>query len=73
MLKYYLKAALERATFQNLPGNTFKGEIPDFDGLSATGDTLDACRANLEVALEDWVLTALQLDFPLPDVGIPMS
>lgn len=73
MLGPYLNAAMARATIDKQANDTFKGEIPGFDGLEATGPTLEACRANLEKALEEWVLLYLQLDFPLPDVGIPTT
>jgi len=44
MLTKYIGAAMRRATYEILPDGTFYGEIPDFQGVYANADTLEACR-----------------------------
>ena len=37
----------------------YYGEIPDIPGVWATGKRLKECEANLQAALEDWLLFLL--------------
>ena len=74
MLTDYIRAAMHHATYEKLDDNTFYGEIPGLDGLYANGPTLEACRDELESALEDWILFGLTNDFPVPAVdGIDLT
>jgi predicted RNase H-like HicB family nuclease len=67
MLVSYLKAALRKAHYEMLPEDgQFYGEIPECRGVYATGDTLEACRDELEEVLEEWVLLRLHRNLPLP-------
>jgi len=52
----------------------FYGEIPDCQGVWATGKTLEECREELEAALEDWILfrVSRQLAVPVID-GIDLT
>jgi predicted RNase H-like HicB family nuclease len=69
MLTEYLKAALQQATYKLLDdGEGYFGEIPGFQGLWATSATLEACRIELEEALEEWILLGLKLGHPLPEI-----
>jgi len=69
MLRAYLDAAMARARFERLEGDAgYYGEIPGLDGLWASAPTLDGCRDELASALEDWVMTGLQLGHDLPAV-----
>ena len=71
MLTPYLNAALARAKIEQDPEDKlFYGEVPGFEGVFADGPTFEACRDELERVLEEWVLIQLQMDFPLPDVGV---
>lgn len=54
MLTEYIRAAMKKARYEILPDDkTFYGEIPDFDGVYANADTLEACRDELEDVLEE--------------------
>ncbi len=69
MLSEYIKIAMERATYKLLDdGEGFFGEIPGFQGLWANAPTQDACQANLEIALEEWILLGLKLGHALPEI-----
>ena len=69
MLTAYIRAALRRAHYEILPDDgSFYGEIPDFPGVYADADTLEACRDELEEVLEEWVLLRVSRQLALPIV-----
>jgi len=75
MLTNYIRAAMHSARYEILPDNgSFYGEIPDFRGLWANAPTLEACREELESALEDWILIRIadQLELPVVE-GIELT
>jgi predicted RNase H-like HicB family nuclease len=56
MLTSYIHAAMQMAKYEILEGHTYYGEIPGFQGVWANADSLDACREELQSALEDWLV-----------------
>jgi predicted RNase H-like HicB family nuclease len=69
MLTAYVKAAMRRARYEILPDDgSFYGEIPDFRGVYANADTLEACRDELEEVLEEWILLRVSRQLALPVV-----
>lgn len=67
MLTEYINAAMHQATYKILPDdNTYFGEIPGFDGVWANEPTLEACRDELQSALEGWLLLGLHQHHPIP-------
>ncbi|CUU36802.1 MAG: type II toxin-antitoxin system HicB family antitoxin [Fimbriimonadales bacterium] len=75
MLTKYIQKAMERATFEHLPEEgCYYGEIPGFDGVWATGATLEACRAELQEVLEEWILMRVAMHLPVPQIeGIALK
>jgi predicted RNase H-like HicB family nuclease len=75
MLTRYIRAAMQKARYEILPDdNTFYGEIPGFQGIYANASTLEACRNELEEALEEWILLRISRNLPLPVVdGIELT
>jgi predicted RNase H-like HicB family nuclease len=74
MLTNYIQAAMRRATYELLGDGTFYGEIPGFQGVWANAATLEACREELQSALEDWMLVRISDRLPLPVVdGIDLN
>lgn len=70
MLLDYIRAAMRGAKYEILPDdNTFYGEIPNFTGVYANKDTLEACREELEEVLEEWILFRISQNLPLPVVN----
>ncbi len=48
----------------------FFASIPEFEGLWATGATVEDTRNDLEVALESWLIAALTISrSPVPKLG----
>lgn len=70
MIVEYLRAALEKATYEIIDDEEpFYGEVTGVDGVWATGKTLEACRRNLSQALEDWILFSVHRGAALPVLG----
>ncbi len=75
MLTKYIQGAMCKARYEIISGEEpFYGEIPGFDGVYATGETLEACRETLEEVLEEWMLLHISMHLPLPIVdGIELT
>lgn len=75
MLTRYIRAAMQKARYEILPDdNTFYGEIHGFQGIYANASTLEACRNELEEALEEWILLRISRNLTLPVVdGIELT
>jgi predicted RNase H-like HicB family nuclease len=70
MLLQYIQTALDRAQYEIIEDEEpFYGEVPELEGVWATGKTLENCRRNLADAIEDWVLFSLARNFPIPPLG----
>ena len=75
MLTDYIRGAMHQAIYEILSDDgSFYGEIPGFQGVWANASTLEACREELQSALEDWILvrTADHLELPIVD-GIDLN
>jgi predicted RNase H-like HicB family nuclease len=67
MFNDYIQAAIAQATYEFLPNDaTFYGEIEGFQGVYATGFTIEACRKELMEVLEEWILLSIARHLPLP-------
>ncbi|MGB7157568.1 MAG: hypothetical protein WBD40_05850 [Tepidisphaeraceae bacterium] len=67
MLTEYIQAAMAKARYEILDdGEGHFGEIPGLDGLWANADTLDACRLELQSALESWILVGIWHHHEIP-------
>jgi predicted RNase H-like HicB family nuclease len=74
MLTAYIGAAMRRAEYEKLEDGSYYGEIAGLEGVYADAASLEACRAELQSALEDWILFGLANGFPLPPIdGIELS
>ena len=56
MLTKYIQAALARARYDLLKDGSYYGEIKLCPGVWAEGNTLEACRAELQEVLEEWLV-----------------
>lgn len=68
MLTSYLHAAMRKAHYEIMDDGAFYGEIPGFQGVYASAPTLEACRDELQEALEGWLVLGLRFGHPLPEV-----
>lgn len=70
MLSEYVRGAMARARYEILgDDHSYYGEIPGFDGVYASADTLEECRTELEQVLEEWMLFRVSRNLPLPEVN----
>ena len=69
MLTAYINAAMRKAHYEILPnGEGYFGTIEGLQGVWANADTLEACREELQEALEEWIVLGLRLGHQLPDI-----
>lgn len=74
MLTEYIQAAMRRASYEKLEDGSYYGEIPGLQGVYADEPTLEACRAELQSALEDWIVFGLVNGFPIPPLdGVDLT
>lgn len=74
MLTAYIRAAMQKADYEELEDGAYYGEIPGLQGVYADEPTLEACREELQSALEDWILFGLVNGFPIPPIeGIDLN
>lgn len=61
MLIQYIQAALERAKYEIINNEEpYYGEVPELEGVWATGKTLEECRRNLEEVIDEWIVIRLR-------------
>ena len=69
MLLSYIQNAMRLAKYEILEDGGYYGEIPGFEGVWAQADTLEACRDELQSALENWLVLGLHMGHDLPVVA----
>ena len=70
MFGEYIQAAMERATYEIIDDPApFYGEVPELQGVWATGKTLEECRKELQSVIEGWIALKLRLEHPIPAIG----
>jgi predicted RNase H-like HicB family nuclease len=70
MLIEYIHAALEKARYEIIEDDEpYYGEVPELDGVWATGSTLEECRKNLEEVIDEWIVFRLRKGLSLPPIG----
>ncbi|MEG4232781.1 type II toxin-antitoxin system HicB family antitoxin [Microcoleus sp. Pol11C3] len=66
MLTKYITTAMQKATYELLEDGTFYGEIPECQGVWGNAPTPEACREDLQDALEGWIILGLRFSHTLP-------
>ena len=70
MIREYLDAAMQRAHYELIEDEEpFYGEVPELQGVWATGKTLEECRHNLAEAVDGWILIRLARGLSIPPLG----
>lgn len=70
MLTEYIQAALSKAKYEIINDEEpYYGEIPELEGVWATGKTLEECRKNLEEVIDGWIVVRLKKGLPIPPLG----
>ena len=69
MLTRYIQAAMAHAHYELLAdGEGYFGQIPELSGVWAQAETLEACRQQLQDALEGWILLRVRFGRTLPEI-----
>ena len=70
MIREYIDAALERATFEIIDDKEpYYGEVPGLQGVWASGNTLEECRRNLAEVIDGWLVVRLKRGLAIPPLG----
>ncbi|MBI4339741.1 MAG: type II toxin-antitoxin system HicB family antitoxin [Chloroflexi bacterium] len=70
MLAEYIAAALSRAKYEIIDDEEpYYGEVPELDGVWATGKTLEECRRNLAEVIDGWLVVRLKRGLPIAPIG----
>ena len=70
MINEYVDAALSNAKYEIIDDEEpYYGEIPELEGVWATGKTLEECRHNLAEVIDGWLVVRLKKALPIPPIG----
>lgn len=70
MFAEYTLAALERAQYKVIDDHEpIFGEVPELEGVWATGKTIEECRRELVSAIEGWIALRLKMGDSIPQIG----
>ena len=65
---------MHRAEYEKLEDGTYYAAVPGLQGVYADATSLEACRDELQSALEDWILFGLANGFAIPPIdGIDLN
>jgi len=70
LITEYIEAALSRAKYEIIDDEEpYYGEIPELEGVWATGKTLEECRRSLAEVIDGWLVVKLKKGLPVPPIG----
>ena len=70
MFAEYIQAALERAQYKIIDNpEPVLGEVPELEGVWATGSTVEDCRRELISVIEGWIALRLRMGDSIPSIG----
>lgn len=70
VVKKYIEAALSKVKYEVINDEEpYYGEIPDLQGVWATGKTKEECRNNLAEVLDGWLVIRLKRGLAIPPMG----
>jgi predicted RNase H-like HicB family nuclease len=70
MIREYIEMALKHAHYEIIDDeNPFYGEVPELQGVWASGKTLEECRERLADTIDGWILVRLSHGLSIPEIG----
>ena len=70
MIRDYIDAAMRRDHYEIIDDEEpYYGEVPELQGVWASGKTLEECRENLSDVVEGWVLIRIARGLAVPPLG----
>jgi len=71
MIAEYIEAALSKARYEIIEDEEpYYGEVPELEGVWATGKTLEECRKDLAEVIDGWIMVRLRKGLSLPPIGV---
>ena len=69
MITEYINTALSKAKYEIIDdAEPYYGEVPEMEGVWATGKTLEECRHNLAEVIDGWLVLRLRRGLPIPTI-----
>ena len=69
MITDCINAALNKAKYELIEDEySYYGEVPDLQGVWASGKTLEECRRNLAEVIDSWLVLSLKKGLPIPAI-----
>jgi predicted RNase H-like HicB family nuclease len=78
MFSEYMDVALKKAQYKIIDDEyPYFAEVPELDGVWATGKTIEDCRNELIEVIEEWIVARLQKGLSIPalngqTIGTPL-
>jgi len=70
LITQYIEAALSKARYEIVEDEEpYYGEVPELEGVWATGKTLEECRRNLAEVIDGWLVVRLRRGLDIPSIG----
>jgi predicted RNase H-like HicB family nuclease len=70
LITQYIEAALSRARYEIIEDEEpYYGEVPELEGVWATGKTLEECRHNLAEVIDGWLVVRIRKGLDIPPIG----
>jgi predicted RNase H-like HicB family nuclease len=70
LIAQYTEAALNSARYEIIEDEEpYYGEVPELEGVWATGKTLEECRHNLAEVIDGWLVVRLRRGLDIPSIG----
>jgi predicted RNase H-like HicB family nuclease len=70
MLTEYIEAAMSKAKYEMIEDEEpYYGEVPELEGVWASGKTLEECRKNLVEVIDGWILVRLRKGLSISPIG----
>jgi predicted RNase H-like HicB family nuclease len=70
LIAQYIEAALNRAKYELIEDEEpYYGEVPELEGVWATGKTLEECRRNSAQVIDGWLVVRLRKGLDIPPIG----
>lgn len=74
MIEKYIEAAIENAVYKKMDDESWFADIPGFQGVWATGHSVEACRRELIEVIEEWIFLKIRDRDSLPVIqGIDIN
>ncbi len=70
MFSEYMAVALKKAQYKIIDDEyPYFAEVPELDGVWATGKTIEDCRNELIEVIEEWIVARLQRGLSIPTIN----